>query len=71
MNIVKIRNSLAVIKDGQAVFTNLEKVYLYRYVFCKGKESEEQIPFAKVDMIPDEDVKNALKQMLRDRGNPD
>lgn len=71
MNIVKIRNSLAVIKDGQAVFTNLEKVYLYRYVFCKGKESEEQIPFAKVDMIPDEDVKNALKQMLRDRENPD
>ncbi|SFO64003.1 Adenosine/AMP deaminase [Pseudobutyrivibrio sp. JW11] len=71
MNIVKIRNSLAVIKDGQAVFTNLEKVYLYRYVFCKGKESEEQIPFAKVDMISDEDVKNALKQMLRDRENPD
>lgn len=71
LNIVKIRNSLAVIKDGQAVFTNLEKVYLYRYVFCKGKESEEQIPFAKVDMIPDEDVKNALKQMLRDRENPD
>lgn len=71
MNIVKIRNSLAVIKDGQAVFTNLEKVYLYRYVFCKGKESEEQIPFAKVDMIPDEDVKNAIKQMLRDRENPD
>ena len=32
LNIVKIRNSLAVIKDGQAVFTNLEKVYLYRYV---------------------------------------
>ena len=24
---------LAVMKDGQAVFTNLEKVYLYRYVF--------------------------------------
>ena len=70
MNIVKIRNSLAVIKDGQAVFTNLEKVYLYRYVFCKGKESEEKIPFSKVDMIPDEDVKDALKQMLRDRENP-
>ena len=32
-NIVKIRISLAVLKDGQAVFTNLEKVYLYRYVF--------------------------------------
>ncbi len=70
MNIVKIRGSLAVIKDGQAVFTNLEKVYLYRYVFCKGKESEEQISFSKVDMIPDEDVKLTLKQMLSDKENP-
>ena len=35
-NIPKIRASLAVMKDGQAVFTNLEKVYLYRYVFTKG-----------------------------------
>ena len=66
MNIVKIRGSLAVIKDGQAVFTNLEKVYLYRYVFCKGKESEEKIQLQGVDQIPDEDVKKALKQMLRD-----
>ena len=32
-NIAKIRTSLAILKDGQAVFTNLEKVYLYRYVF--------------------------------------
>lgn len=71
MNIVKIRGSLAVIKDGQAVFTNLEKVYLYRYVFCKGKESEEKIPLSKVDMIPDEDVRQVLKQMLRDKENPD
>ncbi|MBO7336425.1 MAG: adenosine deaminase, partial [Lachnospiraceae bacterium] len=31
-NIVKIRGSLSILKDGQAVFTNLEKVYLYRYV---------------------------------------
>lgn len=69
-NIVKIRGSLAVIKDGQAVFTNLEKVYLYRYVFCKAKESEEKIDLYKIDMIPDEDVKAALKQMLRDKENP-
>ncbi len=67
MNIVKIRGSLAVIKDGQAVFTNLEKVYLYRYVFAKGVESEEKIDIRNVDMIPDEDVKSALKQMLKDR----
>ncbi len=69
-NIVKIRGSLAVIKDGQAVFTNLEKVYLYRYVFCKGAESEYKIDLSKVDMIPDEDVKNSLHQMIRDKENP-
>ncbi|MCR4674520.1 MAG: adenosine deaminase, partial [Lachnospiraceae bacterium] len=71
LNIVKIRGSLAVIKDGQAVFTNLEKVYLYRYVFCKGKESEDKITLSKVDLIPDQDVKTALKQMLRDKENPE
>ncbi|WP_035784311.1 adenosine deaminase [Butyrivibrio sp. MC2021] len=71
MNIVKIRGSLAVIKDGQAVFTNLEKVYLYRYVFCKGKESDEKIELHNVEQIPDEDVKRYLKQMLIDRENPD
>lgn len=69
-NIVKIRGSLAVIKDGQAVFTNLEKVYLYRYVFCKGVESENLIDLTKVEMIPDEDVKLTLQQMLRDKENP-
>lgn len=69
-NIVKIRGSLAVIKDGQAVFTNLEKVYLYRYVFCKGVESENIITLSKVEMIPDEDVKNSLLQMIRDKENP-
>lgn len=66
-NIVKIRGSLAVIKDGQAVFTNLEKVYLYRYVFTKGKESEEKIPLKNIELIPDEDIRNAARQMLRDR----
>lgn len=71
MNIVKIRGSLSVIKDGQAVFTNLEKVYLYRYVFCKGKESDDKIEIGNADLIPDEDVKRYLKQMLRDRENPD
>ena len=71
MNIVKIRGSLAVIKDGQAVFTNLEKVYLYRYVFCKGIESEEKIQLHGVDQIPDEDVKEYLKQMLRDGETPE
>lgn len=70
-NIVKIRISLAVLKDGQAVFTNLEKVYLYRYVFTKGKESTEKIPLQNIAGIPDEDVRITLEQMIRDRKNPD
>lgn len=70
-NIVKIRISLAVLKDGQAVFTNLEKVYLYRYVFTKGKESTEKIRLQNIARIPDEDVRITLEQMIRDRKNPD
>ncbi|MCI1305104.1 MAG: adenosine deaminase [Lachnospiraceae bacterium] len=70
-NIVKIRISLSVLKDGQAVFTNLEKVYLYRYVFCKGTESEKKIELTGVEKIPDDDVKSALTRMLADRRNPD
>lgn len=70
-NIVKIRISLAVLKDGQAVFTNLEKVYLYRYVFTKGKESTEKIRLQNIARIPDKDVRITLEQMIRDRKNPD
>jgi adenosine deaminase len=70
MNIVKIRGSLGIIRDGQAVFTNLEKVYLYRYVFAKGKESEEKIFINNVGQIPDNDVRNALMQMLKDKEDP-
>lgn len=69
-NIPRIRASLAVMKDGQAVFTNLEKVYLYRYVFTKGKESEHKIPLEGLDRIPDPDIVRALKQMEKDRENP-
>ena len=71
LNIVKIRGSLGIIRDGQAVFTNLEKVYIYRYVFTKGKESEDKIAISNVNQIPDRDVKNALIQMLADNENPD
>lgn len=70
-NIVKIRDSLAVLKDGQAVFTNLEKVYLYRYVFTKGKESVHRIRLTGIDRISDADVRETVHQMLRDRRNPD
>ncbi len=66
MNIVKIRTSLAILKDGQAVFTNLEKVYLYRYVFCKGQESKTKIPVDDISGIPDPDVRRFLEQMRKD-----
>lgn len=70
-NIAKIRISLAILKDGQAVFTNLEKLYIYRYVFCKGKASEEKVELdqAKIDEIPEQDIKNMLKVMLKDTQN--
>lgn len=69
-NIPRIRASLAVMKDGQAVFTNLEKVYLYRYVFAKGKPADYRIEAVNADQIPDEEIRNALKQMMLDRENP-
>ena len=67
-NIAKIRNSLAILKDGQAVFTNLEKLYIYRYVFCKGKEYKSKIELIdkKIDKIPEKDIKRILKLMLED-----
>ena len=73
-NIAKIRASLAVLKDGQAVFSNLEKVYLYRYVFTKGQPCEEIMPVGelrkKLKAIPDEDIRRAAEQMLQDRKTP-
>ena len=66
-NIARIRNSLAVLKDGQAVFTNLEKVYLYRYIFTKGQESEDKIPLRGIGQIPDRDIRRYLEQMLKDK----
>ena len=72
-NIAKIRNSLAILKDGQAVFTNLEKLYIYRYVFCKGKLSEEKIELKaeKVEAIPEKDIRNIVKAMLEDTKKPE
>ena len=69
-NIAKIRASLTILKDGQAVFTNLEKLYLYRYVFTKAKESGKKIRLGNIDRIPDSDVRNYLKMMLIDSNNP-
>ena len=69
-NLPRIRASLAVMKDGQAVFTNLEKVYLYRYVFCKGVPAEDPIPLTGTEAVPDEDIRRTLRQMALDRKNP-
>lgn len=66
-NIARIRTSLTVLKDGQAVFTNLEKVYLYRYVFTKAQISEDLIDITLPQRIPDPDIRAAFEQMLKDR----
>ncbi len=68
-NIKKIRASLTILKDGQAVFTNLEKVYLYRYVFTKGQSSSEKIELKNIEQIPDQDIILTLRQMLSDSKN--
>ena len=71
-NIPRIRASLAIMKDGQAVFTNLEKVYLYRYVFTKGTSISDKINILEemIDRIPDDDIRKSVRQMLADRNNP-
>jgi len=65
-NIYKIRKSLTILKDSQAVFTNLEKLYLYRYVFTKGVDSSYTIELVNMDRIEDKDIKNYLERMLED-----
>ena len=71
-NIQKIRASLALLKDGQSVFTNLEKVYLYRYVFCKGLSFKTKISITekRIEKIPENDIVNYIKQMIKDKQNP-
>ena len=68
-NIEKIRTSLVIMKDGQAVFTNLEKSYIYRYVFAKGTESEEKIKLEenKISKISEKDIKTILLKMIEDK----
>ena len=70
-NIRKLRLSLSILKDSQAVFTNLEKLYLYRYVFTKGVAAEDRIPLENRDAIPDPDIRSYLERMLEDNHNKD
>ena len=69
-NIARIRASLAILKDGQAVFTNLEKVYLYRYVFTRGEAADDLMEHPDTGSVPDPDIRGYLKQMERDRLHP-
>ena len=69
-NISKIRNSLSILKDSQAVFTNLEKLYLYRYVFTKGQAADYRIDLDGLEGIEDSDIRFYLQRMLEDRQNP-
>ena len=65
-NINRIRRSLSILKDSQAVFTNLEKLYLYRYVFTKGLPSGYRIDLPDFRQLEDQDIRNYLKRMLED-----
>mgnify|MGYP004569073991 CR=1 FL=1 len=69
-NITKIRNSFVLMKDGQAVFTNLEKVILYRYAIIKGKPVNDKdkikLDIEKIREIPDFDIRENLIKMLED-----
>ncbi len=69
-NLDRIRTSLAILKDGQAVFTNLEKVYLYRYVFTKGEKADDPMENPDISLIPDPEIRGYLSQMRRDRSHP-
>ena len=66
-NINKIRRSLSLMKGAQAVFTNLEKLYLYRYVFTKGLKADYEIALEDRELIEDKDIRKYLEQMLADR----
>ena len=68
-NLDRIRNSLTIPKDGQAVFADLEKVYLYRYVFTKGIPATTRFSGMNIHLIPDREVQGYAERMLRDREN--
>lgn len=67
-NIRKIAKSLVILKDGQAVFTNLEKLYIYRYVFCKAIKHDKTIKISKdkVKQITNYNISKYVLKMLDD-----
>lgn len=68
-NINKIRKSQSILKDSQAVFTNLEKLYLYRYVFTKGVAADYKIELPDIELIEDQDIRHYLKRAIADFDN--
>ncbi|MBQ9009248.1 MAG: adenosine deaminase [Clostridia bacterium] len=70
-NIERIRPSLTVPKDGQAVFANLEKVYLYRYVFTKGQPSSDRIALTGTETLPHPQVAALLAEIRADHLRPE
>ncbi len=66
-NIALVRNSLTIPKDGQAVFANLEKVYLYRYVFTKGVKADERFTALNTSQIPNREVRAYAARIREDR----
>ena len=69
-NLEKIIKSLVILKDGQAVFTNLEKLYLYRYAFARGIESDDKLDLEanlyKINNIPIKEIKDIVLRMMED-----
>ena len=63
--------NLSILKDGQAVFTNLEKCYIYRYVFAKGTPSKNKIELTEemINKIPEKDIKEIVIKMLQDNNS--
>ena len=49
------------------MFADLEKVYLYRYVFTKGVPAEDPFSGINLALIPDREVLAYAEQMRRDR----
>ena len=66
-NIERVRNSLTIPKDGQAVFADLEKVYLYRYVFTKGIPAEERFAALNTEQLPNREVRAYAARIRQDR----
>jgi len=65
-NIKRIRKSLSILRDSQAVFTNLEKLYLYRYVFTKGVKADYEVVIQNPEQIEDLDIRRYLYRMQED-----